>query len=623
LDAGPPRRGTVRETSLQKRGVEQAAGSGKRRRARLGSTGHDFVLRQPPHWLLAAASSDLIFCAGCLSFPAPSLLARCTGPRPRIFFVSARCTLHAARCTLHQRCSLLPAMFLNANKPKIRTKTVTIKRTPSATPDAPRTPSSGQPRPAPPFKSRSYSGPPANRYQVSSAQAKAREPARRLAVSQVQKRKVSPSTPQWASSDDESDEDADPLGKRRKTRPASNSSEPMNLNRTLEPDLGRRIRIREPGSNGAANVNGTSSGSASRSGVESGDGDGLVQGQTMSRKGEAKNYKAAFTGCTKNPVLRLQYPSLTRPERFEAVHPLDAQEGYSPLEDIYFSIEEIIQHYLPADLAAELSSDTEGAVRLLKRAVSKNSPEDFEAELAKFNSLIKDRVGDGTIPCIMDSMHALPLSLVKRITAQSYNRIVSPSAHSLRKVKGKETTYGELLTPFVHKIFAQTGLNSSHVFVDLGSGVGNVVLQAALQTGAESWGIEKMPLAASLGSKQAVELEARARLWNISLGAIHLIAGDFLETPDIDAVLRRADVVLVNNKVFGEKLNNDLLQKFLDLKDGCKVVSLESFGGGAKQGVRHEQAIAGLFDEERFDSGTGSVSWVGESVEYFIATKAR
>lgn len=443
-------------------------------------------------------------------------------------------------------------------------------------------------------------------------------------MSQVQKRKVSPSTPQWASSDDESEEEDDRLGKRRKTRPASNSSEPMNLNRTLEPDLSRRIRIRDPETSGETN------GTAEKK-VENGAPSdkkvakrgSLIQGMMMSRGNEAKNYKAAFTGCEKNPILELQYPSSTRPERFEAVNPLDAQEGYSPLEDIYFSIEEIIQHYLPSDLANELSSDTEGTVRLLKRAASKNSPEDFKAELTKFNDLVKDKLSDGTISRIMDEMHAIPLSLVKRITAQSYNRIVSPHAHRLRKVKGKETTYGELLTPFVHKIFAQTGLNSSHVFVDLGSGVGNVVLQAALQTGAESWGIEKMELAASLGSKQASELQARARLWNISLGAIHLISGDFLESPVIDAVLRRADVVLVNNKVFGEKLNNDLLQKFLDLKDGCKAVSLESFGGGAKQGVRHEQAIAGLFDEERFESGTFSVSWVGESVEYYIATKAR
>ncbi|KAL5113164.1 Nucleosomal histone H3-Lys79 methylase [Pleosporales sp. CAS-2024a] len=495
-------------------------------------------------------------------------------------------------------------MFAKPNKPKIRTKTVTVRKPAAAA--SPRPPSALA-------TSRSVAGPPASRYQVTSAApTKSREPA-----PQLQKRKLSPSTPQWASSDDESDDDDhdhDHAGKRRKTRPASNSIEPMNLNRTLEPDVGRRIRMPEPATPAASP--GTAAAVVATRGS-------LRQGMMMSRGDDAKSYKAAFTGCAKNPILELQYPSPTRPERFEAVHPLDAQEGYSPLEDIYFSIEEMIQHYLPPELAAELASDTEGTVRLLKRAVTKDSPHDFQAELARFNAIIRDRLRDGTIQRIMDAMHAIPLSLVKRITAQSYNRIVSPQAHRLRKVKGKETTYGELLTPFVHKIFAQTGLKSCHVFVDLGSGVGNVVLQAALQTGAESWGVEKMELAAALGSQQAAELQARARLWNLSLGAIHLICGDFLDTPDIDAVLRRADVVLVNNKVFGEKLNNALLQKFLDLKDGCKVVSLESFGGGAKQGLRHEQAIAGLFDEERFESGTFSVSWVGESVEYYIATKAR
>lgn len=349
----------------------------------------------------------------------------------------------------------------------------------------------------------------------------------------------------------------------------------------------------------------------------------LKHGFEMTKDDVAKAYKSAFPGSEKKFTVELQYPSLSRPEKFEAVARKEVDEEYSPLDDIYFSIEEIIQHYLPPDLAAELSSDALGTVRLLKRAVTKDDPELFKAELAKFNKLIKDQYANGTIPRILDDMHAIPLSLVKRITAQSYNRIVSPHAHRLRKVEGKETTYGELLTPFVHKIFAQTGLNSTHTFVDLGSGVGNVVLQSALQTGAESWGIEKMKLAASLGSEQAAELKARSKLWNITLGRIELIEGDFLESPEIDEVLRRADVVLVNNKVFGETLNNLLLQKFLDLKQGCKVVSLESFGGGAKQGVRNEQSIAGLFDEEKYESGTNSVSWAGESVEYFIAEKAR
>ncbi|KAJ4362565.1 Nucleosomal histone H3-Lys79 methylase [Neocucurbitaria cava] len=560
-----------------------------------------------------------------------------------------------------------PAMFVG--KPKIKTRTVIVKKPAAATtanpsPGAPRTPSSAQTRPGNGVRSHSATGPPANRYQSTPlSHTKAREPLRKsLSVSRVEsrKRKGTPSmTPQWASSDDSSEEeDEDRLGvKRLKIRPASSSIEPMNLNRTLEPDLRRRIRIQEAHANGSAKetANGTTNGTSeteqsngtlngtsttASQAIPSGKSDvkhngvpeekktaekngRLIHGLDMSSGAGAKDYKRAFPSSEEIISLELQYPSPTRPEKFEAVDPLDVSEGYSPLNDIYFSIEEIIQHYLPEDLSRELSSDTEGTVRLLKRAVTKDSPSDFLAELTKFNTLIRSRLTDGTIPLILDSMHALPLSLVKRITAQSYNRIVSPHAHRLRKVKGKETTYGELLTPFVHKIFAQTRLTSSHTFVDLGSGVGNVVLQAALQTGAESWGIEKMDLAASLASKQASELRARARLWNIALGKMELLHGDFLDSPAIDAVLRRADVVLVNNKVFGEHLNNMLLQKFLDLKMGCKVVSLESFGGGAGKGIRNEQSIAGLFDEERFESGTDSVSWAGESVEYYIATKAR
>jgi H3 lysine-79-specific histone-lysine N-methyltransferase len=237
---------------------------------------------------------------------------------------------------------------------------------------------------------------------------------------------------------------------------------------------------------------------------------------------------------------------------------------------------------------------------------------------------MKKKLEDGTVANVLDSKHAIPLNLVRCIMEQVYWRTVSPYAYLLKRVKGKETTYGELLPNFVHNIFQQTGLNSRSVFVDLGSGVGNVVLQSALQTGAESHGIEIMDKPAEYANDQAGELRARAKLWNINLGPITLLHGDFLESPQIDDILRRVDVVLVNNKVFPSKLNNQLLDKFLDLKLGCKVVSLASFGGGAgKQGVRNENNIANLFDEERYESGTGSVSWAGESVEYFIMTKVR
>lgn len=529
------------------------------------------------------------------------------------------------------------------SKPKIKTRTVTILKK-VAPPPTPRTPSqtgralgsSSAPRPR-------ASAPPANRYQLSSSSssssAQRPRPARESpAVSNIRKRKVTPSTPPlWASSDSESDDGSDRLtvgGASKRLK--SSSIEPTSSNRQLEPDLRRRIRIRrdsetkaqaqandrQPEGQGGEHTNGHTNGAPTGSKSERARRGSLTHGLLMTRGDFAKNYRPAWPGPNKHPNLELQYPSPLPPEPFEAKVPTDSSE-YNPLGDIQFTIEEIISHYLPADVSLHLSSDATGPVRKLKRAAASGTFADYQLELIRFNKLVKSKLADGTIASKMDSMHAIPLSLVKHITQQTYARIVSPLSHKLRKVKGKETTYGELLPIFVHRIFAQTGLNSSHTFVDLGSGVGNVVLQSALQTGATSWGIEIMDLAASLASKQASELRARARLWNLDIGPMNLLHGNFLDTPAIDAVLARADVVLVNNKVFGEALNNALLQKFLDLKIGARVVSLESFGGGLNKGVRSEQSIAGLFDEERYESGTDCVSWAGESVEYFIATKVR
>ncbi|KAJ4334099.1 Nucleosomal histone H3-Lys79 methylase [Didymella glomerata] len=509
------------------------------------------------------------------------------------------------------------------SKPKIKTRTVTILKK-VAPPPTPRT-----------ISSTGRTAPPASRFQLtSSSSAQRPRPAAREspAVSNIRKRKVTPSTPpQWASSDESSDDESGRLqvggGKRLK----SNSIEPTSMNRQLEPDMSRRIRIRrDSGSqqtNGQANgqANSHTNSHAKENGKAADQKRGsLTHGALMTQAAYAKNYKPAWpgSGAAKIPMFELQYPSPLPPETFEAKTPRDNTE-YDPLGDIQYTIEEIITHYLPADLSHELSDDANGTVRKLKRAVKTGTFADYQLELIRFNKLVKQKLADGTIPAKLDAMHAIPLSLVKHMTQQTYARIVSPLSHKLRKVKGKETTYGELMPVFVHRIFSQTALNSSHVFVDLGSGVGNVVLQSALQTGAESWGIEIMDLAVSLGHKQANELRARARLWNINIGAMHLLHGDFLDHDKINAVLARADVVLVNNKVFGEELNNALLQKFLDLKIGAKVVSLESFGCADAKGVRNEQSIAGLFDEERFESGTDCVSWAGESVEYFIATKAR
>jgi H3 lysine-79-specific histone-lysine N-methyltransferase len=242
------------------------------------------------------------------------------------------------------------------------------------------------------------------------------------------------------------------------------------------------------------------------------------------------------------------------------------------------SIHHICRNYFADTKVAELTDESTGLTRRLKRAVAAQSFPNFRAVISEFNDLIDKSIADNSLTAFLDTIHSLPLSLVERILSQVYSRTVSPHVHLLKQYEnGTDTVYGELLPRFVHKIFSDTGLKSDQVFVDLGSGVGNVVFQAALEIGCESWGIEYMQNPAKLALAQKSEFEARCRRWNIKTGAVHVLQGDFLNSPEIDAVLKRADVVLVNNQVFTSDTNNALLNHFLDLKDGCKVVSLQSF----------------------------------------------
>lgn len=160
------------------------------------------------------------------------------------------------------------------------------------------------------------------------------------------------------------------------------------------------------------------------------------------------------------------------------------------------------------------------------------------------------------------------------------------------------------------------------MFVDLGSGVGNVVLQAALEVGCESWGIEQMVNPAGLAAKQHDEFRARVRMWGLYAGRVTLLQGDFLASRDIDEALKRADVVLVNNQAFTPSLNDALLWKFLDLKEGARIVSLKSFVPDKWEiKSRTLSDVRNLLRVKRMFFGSGSVSWTDEGGDWFVHTK--
>lgn len=240
-----------------------------------------------------------------------------------------------------------------------------------------------------------------------------------------------------------------------------------------------------------------------------------------------------------------------------------------------------------------------------------------------YNEAIEKLIQDGILAQNLDDMHHIPFEMVQCILRQVYDRAVSPKVDILKQYQnGTDNVYGELLSEFVSKLLKETRMTSDQVFVDLGSGVGNVVLQAALEIGCESWGCEMMENACKLAELQEKEFAARNRLWGIKAGAVHLERGDFLENRAIQEAMCRADVILVNNQAFTPQLNRRLIDLFLDVKDGCKIVSLKSFvPDDHKITWRNADDPVNVLDVVKGEYFANSVSWTDVSGSYFIATK--
>jgi H3 lysine-79-specific histone-lysine N-methyltransferase len=145
----------------------------------------------------------------------------------------------------------------------------------------------------------------------------------------------------------------------------------------------------------------------------------------------------------------------------------------------------------------------------------------------------------------------MPKQVLMRIIEENYQRSVGPHVQKLKQYEAfSSAVYGELMPSLVHEIIQVTKLKENSLFLDLGSGVANVVVQASLQTGCRSYGIELNPKPAKVARDMAAHFKIRCRMWGVRVGDIELEEGDMLLSPRVNELISQADVVLVDNKVF-------------------------------------------------------------------------
>ncbi|KAG8826580.1 Nucleosomal histone H3-Lys79 methylase [Serendipita sp. 400] len=367
------------------------------------------------------------------------------------------------------------------------------------------------------------------------------------------------------------------------------------------------------------------------------------------------------------PYVDLEYPMTGVTERFALLGPKDA-EGWHPINELMEVVYTITKFYLPSEYATFLGNPLDCAtprfqdIRAQRNKHSRPTKQDpdqgsssrpiKEVPLYSGNTLrrmeraYKMRDGVGFIRAIKDinyklrtlkeeengnqllrapaSWKGVPPELVMQLYEETYQRSAGPRVKDLVKYQAfSSTTYGELNGGLISEIVQRAALKPGMKFLDLGSGIGNVVIQTALLSGCSSYGVEKLSMTAEIADVVHHVFKQRCQMWGIESGPTDVFQGDFMNhTEKLQSIIKDADVILANNFVFEPALNEGLKALFLDLKDGAKIVSLRSFCDGQVTG-RNMGAIESILDVESFEWHSGDVSWGDNVGRYFISTVNR
>lgn len=213
--------------------------------------------------------------------------------------------------------------------------------------------------------------------------------------------------------------------------------------------------------------------------------------------------------------------------------------------------------------------------------------------------------------------------LLKHILTQVYNKAIS-DADELNKYEAfSPETYGETSFEQVSQIIEELAPTKMDKFIDLGSGIGQVVLQVAALTDCEACvGIEK----ASIPAKKARTMDLLFKKWMAWYGKKYskykLCQGDFLDKK-FNETLVGSTIVFVNNFAFGPEVDHQLKRKFEDLEEGTRIVSNKAFCPlDFRITHRNLTDIGTILKVRKLEPiKESSVSWTDQPVSYYLHTR--
>ncbi|KAF7349162.1 Histone-lysine N-methyltransferase, H3 lysine-79 specific [Mycena venus] len=316
-------------------------------------------------------------------------------------------------------------------------------------------------------------------------------------------------------------------------------------------------------------------------------------------------YKNYFSD-TSSVVVSLIYPVSLLEERFLLLEPRDPRSlTYNPVADLVSIVKDL--YYVSK------SEENTGLLQSWIEAVD-------EKDLAKFNQTFTNINTFFRHAHYRQNHHE---HLGNSLCQQAYYRVITPNLKQLAKYRmGTDAVYGEIVANIPDVMIREGRLTETSHFVDMGSGIGNIVCLMSIQARCSSFGVEMMAQPAALAEKFAQQSMLRAQGCGLRIGKMQLVEADMLESELVKENIAAADVVLVSNRLFSAATNLSIAHLLNNLKDGAKVFTLMPltyrFPMDRPLTERTRDHPGNIFRVAERIYPRGSVSWSDAEGPYYI-----
>uniref|UniRef100_A0A1I8AQF0 Histone-lysine N-methyltransferase, H3 lysine-79 specific n=1 Tax=Steinernema glaseri TaxID=37863 RepID=A0A1I8AQF0_9BILA len=213
---------------------------------------------------------------------------------------------------------------------------------------------------------------------------------------------------------------------------------------------------------------------------------------------------------------------------------------------------------------------------------------------------------------------------LKQICARAYNRAVTDvSALNKHYEAFSSETYGETSFERLQMIIEEVAPGEDDVFVDLGSGVGQLIVQMAGGSRVKkAVGIEISQLPNKFAKQLEVEFSRLMKWYGKKYRPFVMEHGDFLAPKYRQLITEEATIIFINNFAFTAELDTRIKRELLsELKDGTRIITTKPYAlPGRTTNGRHMNDISMILDVKEMRRCDNACSWTSNYVAYYQHT---